>query len=94
VEAAPAAAFFGDPRHPYTRRLLDSLPNPDGEIRDIPGEIPRLIDPPSGCRFHPRCPAAEADCRAARPPVTTIAERHTVRCYHPITPPTIVRTSA
>ena len=94
VEEAPATAFFRDPRHPYTRRLLDSLPNPEGEIRDIPGEVPRLIDPPAGCRFHPRCPVASDDCRRTRPAVTAVAEGHSVRCYHPTVSTITVRSPA
>src|SRR5439155_1404296 len=68
METAPADAFFARPAHPYTRRLLASVPSPDGEIRDIPGEVPSLVNPPSGCRFHPRCEYATAECRAGRPP--------------------------
>src|SRR5207244_618301 len=67
MESAPTGDFFGRPAHPYTRRLLESLPSPDAEIRDIPGEVPSLIDPPSGCRFHPRCDYATAECRSGRP---------------------------
>src|SRR5439155_1093590 len=63
MEAAPATAFFARAAHPYTRRLLASVPSPGGEIRDIPGEVPSLIAPPSGCRFHPRCDYATAECR-------------------------------
>ena len=48
MESAPTDAFFERPAHPYTRRLLDSLPTPGGEIRDIPGEVPSLIGPPPG----------------------------------------------
>lgn len=84
VESAPIGEFFARPSHPYTQKLLESLPNPRGEIRDIPGEIPKLIDPPSGCRFHPRCSRATAECRQAPPPVTTLGPGHWVRCYHPI----------
>src|SRR5207247_10394764 len=51
MEAAPTHAFFARPAHPYTRRLLASMPTPDGEIRDIRGEVPSLIGPPPGCRF-------------------------------------------
>jgi peptide/nickel transport system ATP-binding protein len=84
MEVAPVDSFFHRPSHPYTRKLLDSLPNPRGEIRDIPGEIPGLIDPPPGCRFHPRCARATDDCRAARPAPTPVARQHRVRCYHPL----------
>jgi peptide/nickel transport system ATP-binding protein len=82
MESAPTDGFFARPRHPYTRRLLESLPDPRGEIRDIPGEVPALIDPPPGCRFHPRCDAATAECRGTRPAESGHGE-HRVRCYHP-----------
>jgi len=83
MESAPTDGFFARPLHPYTRRLLESLPDPRGEIRDIPGEVPTLIDPPPGCRFHPRCDAATAECRGARPAERVIQAEHRVRCYHP-----------
>ena len=82
VEAAPNAAFFKAPLHPYTGKLLESLPRPDGSVEGIHGEIPSLIDPPSGCRFHPRCDYASPQCTAARPPITGL--EHRVRCYHPL----------
>jgi len=87
MEAAPTDAFFTRPAHPYTRRLLASVPSPDGEIRDIPGEVPSLIGPPSGCRFHPRCDYATAECRAARPAPRALAGAHGVRCHHPLDAP-------
>ena len=85
MESAPTANFFQRPAHPYTRKLLESLPSPDSEIRDIPGEVPSLIEPPSGCRFHPRCEFATAECRAARPGVAAVEAGHTVQCHHPVT---------
>ncbi|MEX2048055.1 MAG: ABC transporter ATP-binding protein [Gemmatimonadota bacterium] len=85
MEEAPVARFFREPAHPYTRMLLESLPHPDGVIRDIPGEIPPLVNPPPGCRFHPRCPAAADECRRSRPAPAEVGERHWVRCYHPVT---------
>jgi peptide/nickel transport system ATP-binding protein len=87
MEAAPTDAFFARPAHPYTRRLLASVLSPDGEIRDIPGEVPSLIAPPSGCRFHPRCDYATAECRAARPAPRALAGAHGVRCHHPLDAP-------
>ena len=87
MEAAPTDAFFHRPRHPYTRRLLESLPSPGGEIRDIPGEVPSLIDPPGGCRFHPRCEHATAECRTERPGREAIETDHHVRCHHPVSGP-------
>jgi peptide/nickel transport system ATP-binding protein len=84
MEEAPVERFFRESSHPYTQKLLESLPTPEGVIRDIPGEIPRLVNPPSGCRFHPRCPAAADECRRSRPAPALIGERHWVRCYHPV----------
>ena len=83
AKAAPTERFFAAPAHPYTRALLDSLPDPHGEIRDIPGELPGLIDPPAGCRFRPRCAAASAAC-SARPEPRALADGHAVRCHHPL----------
>jgi peptide/nickel transport system ATP-binding protein len=101
MESAPAEVFFHRPAHPYTRRLLESVPSPGGDIRDIPGEVPSLIDPPSGCRFHPRCDYATAECGGDRPSSRAIGEAasppaapspwfggpHTVRCHHPVEAP-------
>jgi peptide/nickel transport system ATP-binding protein len=87
MEAAPADAFFARPAHPYTRRLLASVPGPAGELRDIPGEVPSLVVPPPGCRFHPRCERATPECRAGRPPLRTLAPGHGVRCHHPVDGP-------
>jgi peptide/nickel transport system ATP-binding protein len=84
VESAPTDVFFERPAHPYTRRLLDSVPRPDGDIRDIPGEVPSLVSPPPGCRFHPRCDYATAECRRARPPERAPGVDHRVRCVHPL----------
>jgi peptide/nickel transport system ATP-binding protein len=87
MEAAPTDAFFGRPAHPYTRRLLASVLSPGGEIRDIPGEVPSLVAPPSGCRFHPRCDYATAECRDVRPSPRALAGDHAVRCHHPVDAP-------
>ena len=87
MEAAPTDAFFGRPAHPYTRRLLASVPGPEGEIRDIPGEVPSLVAPPAGCRFHPRCDHATAECRVERPGPRHLADGHSVRCHHPVDAP-------
>jgi peptide/nickel transport system ATP-binding protein len=87
MESAPTDAFFQRPAHPYTRRLLDSVPGTDGDIRDIPGEVPSLIGPPAGCRFHPRCDYATAECRQGRPVAQAVAAEHRVRCHHPLGAP-------
>jgi peptide/nickel transport system ATP-binding protein len=84
VEAAPSDEFFAHPRHPYTKRLLQSLPSREHGISGIPGSIPGLVEPPPGCRFHPRCDFASSECMAARPAVTDAGPRHVVRCYHPV----------
>ncbi len=91
VESAPVDRFFAQPAHPYTRKLLASLPRADGggdgsagnSVGGIPGEVPVLIAPPGGCRFHPRCERAAGPCFEARPPVEPLEQGHWVRCYHP-----------
>jgi peptide/nickel transport system ATP-binding protein len=70
VEQGPAEAIFRDPRHPYTRLLLDAIPNLEqvGRSRTpVGGELPSPIAPPPGCAFHPRCPLANDRCRAEKP---------------------------
>jgi peptide/nickel transport system ATP-binding protein len=70
VEVAPAKELFIAPRHPYTRMLLDAVPDLDltgRKRKPVEGEIPNPINPPSGCPFHPRCPYAFERCRAERP---------------------------
>jgi oligopeptide/dipeptide ABC transporter ATP-binding protein len=87
-ETAPAADLFRDPQHPYTRALLGSTPRIDhrytrggGEaLPAIEGRPPDLRDPPRGCRFHPRCPEAVADCRRIMPLMTPVAPDHAVSC--------------
>jgi peptide/nickel transport system ATP-binding protein len=72
VEIADADRLFTGPRHPYTRMLLDALPDLEmtGRPRTpVAGEVPNPLDPPSGCAFHPRCPHADMRCRAERPPL-------------------------
>jgi peptide/nickel transport system ATP-binding protein len=70
VELAPARTLFGVPRHPYTRMLLDAVPDLEmtGKARvAVAGEVPNPLDPPAGCAFHPRCPHANERCRRERP---------------------------
>jgi peptide/nickel transport system ATP-binding protein len=88
METAPTTRFFARPAHPYTVRLLESLPNREREIREIGGEIPVLTEPPDGCRFHPRCRSASDICRHTRPDEVSIADGHAVRCHHPVQPGT------
>lgn len=87
-EVGPAEALFRQPRHPYTRLLLDSVPQPDptrrGEKRSLlAGEIPSPVDPPSGCRFRTRCPYAQAICAQTVPPLTG-ADGHRTACHFPL----------
>jgi peptide/nickel transport system ATP-binding protein len=75
VELAPKAEIFARPRHPYTRMLLDAIPDiaMSGRARTpVQGEVPNPLNPPSGCSFHPRCPHANERCRAERPPLSSI----------------------
>jgi peptide/nickel transport system ATP-binding protein len=77
VEIGPGEAVFATPRHPYTRLLLDAIPDLEmvGRARTpVGGEVPSPIDPPSGCAFHPRCPLANARCRAERPEYTVAGD--------------------
>lgn len=70
VEVADSAALFANPQHPYTRLLLETIPDLGMSKRErepVAGEVPSPIDPPSGCAFHPRCPHAEDRCRQERP---------------------------
>jgi len=84
VETGPVREIFKRPRHPYTRGLLASVPAVGRELAGIPGAIPNLINPPSGCRFHPRCAYATDECRTAlAPAVQGVGPGHSVHCYHP-----------
>ena len=70
VETAPKAQIYSDPQHPYTRALLDAVPRADPDFVRHPvvaGEVPSLLDPPPGCRFHPRCAFAMERCRVEVP---------------------------
>ncbi|MFG2077665.1 peptide/nickel transport system ATP-binding protein [Nonomuraea maritima] len=85
VEKAPADVIVQAPRHPYTRLLLDALPevgvrHADRRLTGIPGSPPQLLDPPAGCRFRARCPVADDRC-AEDPPVTALASDHHVACW-------------
>jgi peptide/nickel transport system ATP-binding protein len=85
VESGPAEAVSQQPKHPYTRLLLDCSPDPDRtgsafDSEDL-GEPPSLIDPPAGCRFHPRCPFATDDCRRSLPAATHFADGSWARCW-------------
>jgi peptide/nickel transport system ATP-binding protein len=86
VELAPAASIFARPRHPYTAALLKAVPvaDPRVPIGDVVlrGEVPSPANPPPGCHFHPRCPHADARCRAEAPALREIAPGHAASCHH------------
>ena len=84
VEQGPVREIYRRPLHPYAQGLLASIPRldqPEKELSSIPGSVPNLINPPTGCRFHPRCPYAMPVCKSARPPMTVEGPEHTVACY-------------
>ncbi|MET0388200.1 MAG: oligopeptide/dipeptide ABC transporter ATP-binding protein, partial [Polyangiales bacterium] len=87
AEQAPAEALFTRPAHPYTRGLLDSAVPGDGRRRSqllaIAGSIPRLDELPDGCRFHPRCPRASAECQTRSPALVAHGSGE-VACFHPL----------
>ena len=84
VEQAPVEALFDAPQHPYTIGLLGSIPRLDQEqdrLAVIEGSVPDPANPPSGCRFEPRCPFADAQCRAAQPDLRDVQVGHKVACW-------------
>jgi oligopeptide/dipeptide ABC transporter ATP-binding protein len=90
VELSPAKELYTKPIHPYTEALLGAIPIPDPEenrARErlvIGGEPPNPIDPPSGCRFHTRCPRATDVCKDVEPPLASYAGGHLAACHHPL----------
>ena len=83
VEEADTSTILQEPKHPYTRYLIESLPNLDSreEVMSIPGRPPALDRPPSGCRFHERCPLAMDICKTIEPELIQIAPRHFAACH-------------
>ncbi len=92
-EVAPAEDLFGTTRHPYSKALLSALPVPDPDVADsrerivLVGDLPSPTNPPSGCRFHTRCPKAQQDCVVTDPelkPVLGDPPEHLTACLHPL----------
>jgi peptide/nickel transport system ATP-binding protein len=87
-EVAPSDVLYSTPAHHYTAVLLNSIPVPDPLVEvqkvAIEGEPPSPVLPPSGCRFNPRCPAADDRCRLEEPQVREIGPGHFVACHHPL----------
>jgi peptide/nickel transport system ATP-binding protein len=86
IEQAPSKELVREPLHPYSQALINAIPDPDPEnrkrLRKVPpGEPPSLINPPLGCRFHPRCPYAMDVCRKQEPPEVEVRSGHVVKCW-------------
>lgn len=83
AEEAPTESIFNAPLHPYTQHLINSLPviGEKSTKASLKGSPPNLADPPSGCRFHPRCPYVMDECRTVVPELVTVKERHRVACH-------------
>jgi len=85
VETAPKKELFNNPKHPYTQALLSAIPIPDPKLRKrgeiLMGDVPSPINPPSGCRFHTRCPYVKAICKEEEPKLETSENTHRVACH-------------
>ena len=85
VEHGQIDEVIGNPKHPYTRALLSSVPKVESDASRVTtlvkGDLPSPMAPPQGCHFHPRCPNAMPICREAYPPVSAFSETHTTHCY-------------
>ncbi|KAF1077167.1 ABC transporter ATP-binding protein [Halodesulfovibrio sp. MK-HDV] len=83
-ETGDVKDVFSNPLHPYTEALLTSVPkfNQEGELQSIEGSVPNLVHPPSGCRFHPRCPNAMDKCSTVNPELKELIPGHLVACHY------------
>jgi len=85
IELAPTMVFLTDSKHPYTQALIASIPIPDPKLKKerkgIEGEVPSPINPPKGCRFHPRCGLAKQECKVTEPELVDIGNGHLVACH-------------
>lgn len=85
VELAPVDVIYSKPSHPYTNGLINAIPKlstaREGRLETIPGNVPNLIAPPQGCRFHPRCSKAMDVCRREKPGTYKVGEGHYVSCF-------------
>ncbi|MEM9746409.1 MAG: oligopeptide/dipeptide ABC transporter ATP-binding protein [Actinomycetota bacterium] len=85
-EVAPSDTLFAEPAHHYTRALMAAIPGAEVTVEDqtLEGELPSAIDPPAGCRFNTRCPAATDECRSVEPELRQVGDNHFVACHHPV----------
>ncbi|RLF80485.1 oligopeptide ABC transporter ATP-binding protein [Thermococci archaeon] len=88
VEVGPTEEVLKNPVHPYTMALIQAVPSIVKREKkkriEITGEVPNAVNPPSGCRFHPRCPLMAEECRTKEPKLIEISKGHFVACYHPL----------
>ena len=90
VELSPAEELYERPIMPYTEALLSAVPIPDPDLSEtrerivLQGDVPSPINPPSGCRFHPRCRYATEICQQVEPPLTEYGNGHLAACHHPL----------
>ena len=83
VEVGTVDQIWNNPSHPYTRALISAIPHADGTSfmpKDLPGDVPNPMSPPSGCRFHPRCPLAKPECSSSEPELRRLADGRDVSC--------------
>jgi peptide/nickel transport system ATP-binding protein len=80
-EVAGVEEIFTHPLHPYTKALLEAVPMPGKELQTIPGTLADALNPPPGCRFHPRCPSAMEICQHEKPELKEVAKDHLVACH-------------
>ena len=83
VEVGTVDQIWNNPSHPYTRALISAIPHADGTSfmpKDLPGDVPNPMSPPSGCRFHPRCPLAKPECSSNDPELRRLADGRDVSC--------------
>ena len=80
-EVSSVKELFVNPSHPYTKALLDAVPMPGKDLQTIPGQLADPLNPPSGCRFHPRCPSAKPVCQQEKTKLKEIGKDHMVACH-------------
>lgn len=80
-EVADVIEIFKTPLHPYAKALIESIPRPGEDYKSIEGTVPNLVEPPAGCRFHPRCPTAMEVCQKTIPKISEVKKNHFVSCH-------------